>query len=191
MNGRGYILWGLGALPALLLGVWLLVRPASSEAGGVHHATSIRSRPQDTPTGTATPSPTPACSLAWQNIPSYAPGYLASRFVAVAVSSASDAWAVGSYQESTYTRQTFIEHWNGVRWDVVPSSGPGTMYNYLESVATVSANDVWAVGFYRTYPDPEQMLIEHWDGTQWRTIPGPDIQSRPSRLRGVAAVGAN
>ncbi len=59
-------------------------------------------------------------------------------------------------------------------WQVVPS--PNTDNNLLQAVATVAANDVWAVG----------STIEHWDGSAWQIVP-----SAAGYLYGVAAVAGN
>src|SRR5215471_4415669 len=44
---------------------------------------------------------------------------------ALAVKSASNAWAVGYYQRGS-AQYTLTEHWNGSRWTLVPSSSPAT-----------------------------------------------------------------
>src|SRR5438270_7353065 len=72
---------------------------------------------------------------------------------AVAISE-SDAWAVGyTISDNVSISLTLIEHWNGVAWEIVPSPNPGSSpqsdgNNALFGIAAVSANDVWAVGFY-------------------------------------------
>ena len=45
---------------------------------------------------------------------------------AVAATSASDAWAVGSYSASTGGSLTLIDHWNGTAWTHVPSPAPAS-----------------------------------------------------------------
>ena len=59
---------------------------------------------------------------------------------AVAATSARNAWAVGGGP------RTMILHWNGTAWKRVPS--PGHAYStFLISVAAISADDAWAVGY--------------------------------------------
>src|SRR3954466_3149445 len=53
-----------------------------------------------------------------------------------------------------------------VGWNVVPSPNRGTLDNYLRGVTAVSANDIWAVGFYYN-GSVQRTLTEHWDGTNW------------------------
>src|SRR5438128_6592608 len=62
----------------------------------------------------------------------------------------------------------------GLAWNVVPSADPSADGNQgLYSVAVVSANDVWAVGYYTSTGTLEQKLTEHWNGTQWTIVPDP------------------
>ena len=73
-----------------------------------------------------------------------------------------------------------IEHWDGTAWSTDPLIGaPGS----LAEVTSISPDDAWAVGVARrsqTYADPavfgapfkgDSVLIEHWDGTTWRSTP--------------------
>ena len=86
--------------------------------------------------------------------------------------------------------QTLVEHWNGTAWTVVPSPNPGTNANFLNGVAAVSANDVWAVGYYYN-GSTDQTLVEHWNGTAWSVVPSPNPGTYASYLSAVAAVSAN
>src|SRR5207253_6007868 len=40
-------------------------------------------------------------------------------------------------------------------------------------------------------PSLHQALIEHWDGTQWSVVPGPNITTDYVELDGISAVSAN
>src|SRR5712692_7285487 len=68
-------------------------------------------------------------------------------------------------------------------WSVVTSPNAGTV-NELHAVASVSANDVWAVG-----EASQQTLTEHWNGHMWRVVPSPNVAGSDG-LFGVAAVSA-
>ena len=85
-----------------------------------------------------------------------------------------------------------MEHWNGTAWSVVPSPSPGTDGNYLNGVAAVSANDVWAVGYYASVagmPDADRALERHsWVSGPPSPNPGTGTNGI---LNGVAAVSAN
>lgn len=99
--------------------------------------------------------------------------------------SPTDVWAVG--QTSTgggtsffgYTG-TLIEHWNGVRWSVVPSPSPdpptvNQAAAFLQAVSAVASDDVWAVGGYWHPGGYSNTLIEHWNGSQWTIVPSPSL----------------
>ncbi len=80
----------------------------------------------------------------------------------------------------TSIAQTLIEHWNGTRWNIFPSPNIGGVKNtnQLAGVAAISSNDVWVVGvFYdssicdRNPLCSPDVLIEHWNGRSWSSIP--------------------
>ena len=107
----------------------------------------------------------------------------------VSVASTNDVWAVGTYEDLNAFFETLIERWNGTSWTIVPSPNLGLgSYNYgFTDVAAVSANDVWAVGYYEL-----GTLIEQWNGTQWSVIPSPSPSPYGENgLNSVAAVSAN
>src|SRR5262245_4423886 len=62
--------------------------------------------------------------------------------------------------------------------------------NALDGVAARSPTDVWAVGSMSSLANHafrNQVLIEHWNGKEWRAIPS----SSAGILSGVAAAAAN
>ncbi len=95
-----------------------------------------------------------------------------SELSSVSAVASDDVWAVGDYQVAfEYEWETFIEHWDGTAWSIVPSPNPaGSTTTYLTGVSALSANDVWAVGHSHGGARP---LIEHWDGTAWSIVPAP------------------
>ncbi len=74
-------------------------------------------------------------------------------------------------------------------WSLVSSPNPGTE-DLLQHVAAVSANDVWAVGFYGSN-GAGATLVGHWDGTAWSVVPSPNQPSSNNILYGVAAGSAS
>lgn len=113
----------------------------------------------------------------------------------VSASSASNAWAVGTYADPN---RTLTEHWNGTVWKLVASpnldapDGP----NVLFGVAAISAGNAWAVGFYAaSNGDPDHTLVEHWNGRTWRHVNSPDLENQPgdeyNDLFAVAATSAS
>jgi hypothetical protein len=149
-------------------------------------------------TSASCPDVVPPVSGSWQkvnspNVSGATP--VNNELLAVAAVSENDVWAVGWAQDPTgpqYVKRTLINHFNGNSWSVVPSVYPGNdIQSVLYSVSAVSANDVWAVGSTHNGTLPSRTLIEHWDGTQWSIVPGPNPDSQLNELRGVAATSAN
>jgi hypothetical protein len=93
----------------------------------------------------------------------------------VAVTSASNAWAVGASGNGLHPKP-LIAHWNGTSWKQVPTSGIAS--GQLRAVAATSASSEWAVGGTTS----GQSLIMHWNGTSWKQVPSPGAGT----LTGVA-----
>jgi hypothetical protein len=74
----------------------------------------------------------------------------------------------------------------GLAWRNVSSPGPASA---LYGIEVVSANDIWAVGINYT-TSIARMLIEHWDGTQWRLVESESTGTSPNFLNAVAAASA-
>jgi hypothetical protein len=73
----------------------------------------------------------------------------------------------------------------------VPSPSPGSYTNTLSGVASVTPDDIWAVGWTADWTSPHRTLIEHWDGTAWSVEPSPNPGEGSNLLRGVAATSAS
>jgi hypothetical protein len=98
---------------------------------------------------------------------------------AVAATSATNAWAVGGYQNAQCSEsKPLIEHWNGKVWKEQESPRG----DLLNAVAATSSTNAWAVGgLYRA-------LIEHWNGKAWKVEPSPNLGG--GELYGVAATSS-
>ena len=71
-----------------------------------------------------------------------------NQLAGVTCVSASECWAIGSYDNGT-TQQTLIERWDGTSWTIVSSPNTNaTQSNQLADVTCVSAAECWAVGQY-------------------------------------------
>src|SRR6266568_1396143 len=104
-------------------------------------------------------------SRSWKVVPTRNVATINNALNGVSAISSSNAWAVGySWNNNTNTSQTLIEHWNGTRWNIVPSPNPNPTSNRLNAVTALSATNVWAVG----------SAIEHWNGTKWAVVANPD-----------------
>jgi hypothetical protein len=105
----------------------------------------------------------------------------------VAAFADNDVWAVGRYRTDVGQYRTLIEHWDGTQWSIIPSPNANGLSNILRSVTTISANDVWAAGYFVNHGF-YQTLIEHWDGSQWSIVPSPNTaQNNNNILRTVFA----
>ncbi|MHB8600677.1 MAG: hypothetical protein ACYDER_28210 [Ktedonobacteraceae bacterium] len=119
----------------------------------------------------------------WTIVPSPNATDYQNELSAVAAISATDVWAVGDSESLRGPVVTLIEHWDGMRWTVVPSPNPTTSFDALSGVAAVSASDVWAVGWDNTGP-----LIDHWDGTSWQSVSSPAVEGT---FLGISAQSAS
>jgi hypothetical protein len=101
-------------------------------------------------------------------------------------------WAVGHFRNSGGPFQTLIEHWNGSQWKVIPSPNVLASDNSLRGVAAVSANNIWAVGWYfNTNSGTLQTLIEHYNGSAWSLFFTMNPPGGNNELHSVTAVSAN
>lgn len=145
------------------------------------------------------PHPAPFASLpkyGWCTVPGpggFNPNLIAPQLNGIAAVAPNDAWIAGIYDD-----ESLIEHWNGARWNIVPTPDLSSQGNYgLFGIAAISASDVWAVGaispgyqhFFRGVG--VHTLIEHWDGSHWSVVPGLDENSGANELIGVSALAAN
>jgi hypothetical protein len=103
--------------------------------------------------------------------------------------SATDAWAVGYYLDSTRVPQPLILHWDGTAWSQVTSPTPQG-FSTLSAVSALSPTDVWAVGSIFTQANVQRPLIIHWNGTAWSQVKSPSQGAGQNPLLGVSAVSA-
>jgi len=118
----------------------------------------------------------------WSIVPSPSPGtYNGNVLNAVDGASANDVWAVGWYQSGPTGQEggALTMHWNGTSWTVIPNPSRWQLYG----VASISSNNVWAVG--------EQSIL-HWNGSSWSSVsfPLPPNEAYPI-LRGISATSAS
>ena len=100
----------------------------------------------------------------WTVVPTQScPGQLGFNYLfGVAVVSATDIWAVGTYLDSKDNKYTLMS-------SGMAAAGSG---NGLSGVAAVSANDVWAVGTYKE-SGSSNTLIAQWNGSNWTVVSSP------------------
>lgn len=78
----------------------------------------------------------------------------------------------------------------GCGW-FLTSSPNRQVYNELNSITGVAANDIWAVGSSGDGNFGEETLVEHWNGINWRMMSSPNEGDRLNTLYGVSAVSAS
>ena len=85
-----------------------------------------------------------------------------------------DAWVVGG--PATASAAPVALNWNGTAWSSVPTPAPSgsTPVWALKSVAASSASDAWAVGEQSSGTKIHDSLYEHWNGTAWSVVAGPN-----------------
>jgi hypothetical protein len=96
-----------------------------------------------------------------------------------------DIWAIG------FSEGTLTEHWDGSRWNRLPSPNPSPIGNSLYSVVAIGSDDVWMVG--QGYGSPNRTLALHWDGTAWSQRKTPNIGrgALANALYAVAGIASN
>jgi hypothetical protein len=124
----------------------------------------------------------------WTGIQPPSPG-TDNVLAGVAVLSACNAWAVGSFSNSSGQEVTLIEHWDGSNWTVIPSPNPGDQRDFLDSVRAASPTSIWAVGgFSDVSSSQHKTLVLHWDGAHWTQQDSPSPGSEFNDLSGVRPV---
>lgn len=112
---------------------------------------------------------------AWSVVPSPDGSAQGSNLLfGVSSTGANDAWAVGTYQVNNTVFLPLTEHWDGTSWQVVPSPPLSSSYTELNSVFSISVNNVWAVGSYFNDNAARLTLAQHWDGTSWQVFDTPN-----------------
>jgi hypothetical protein len=123
----------------------------------------------------------------WSVVPSPNPGKLQNILFGVASISDSDVWVVGEAQNTNGDWHALTEHWDGWSWSVVPAANPGLTGNQLYAVKAIASDNVYAVGQRADTGFPNKALIEHWNGTAWKVVPGPADMSASALPLGLTA----
>jgi hypothetical protein len=120
------------------------------------------------------------------------PGVGQGLFAVTAIS-VTDAWAVGdAYNQAIGDQQTLIQHWDGTRWQIIPSPSIPNAYNHLTGVSGSSANDVWAAGYTINDSDGSwRTLLLHWNGASWRIARSARLNASFSTFTRVLAFAAD
>ena len=133
----------------------------------------------------------------WVVVPSpYVAGYR-TRLRGVTALSASNAWAVGSYESfAPFSAFTFVLRWNGTSWNRVSSPSPvhqssvsGLPFDRLNDALAVSPGNLWTVGdmTYQGADDDRATLVMHRQASAWQTLSLPQ-QSFEDTLESISAL---
>jgi hypothetical protein len=170
------------------------IRPAAPARPGHQGSRVHRPAPGALPAAPANLSGDGLCLLQGAIMPSANVGANDNTLNEVTALATNDLWSVGTfYNAVSATYGTLIEHWTGPAssWVVVPSPNVGAGNNQLYAISALSANDVWAAGYYYTSGEPghDATLIEHWDGSAWSVIPSDNLSFDSNNdLYGITAV---
>jgi hypothetical protein len=107
---------------------------------------------------------------------------------AVACTSSTNCWVVGSSGNSSGAVVNIASHWKGSTWSQIATPNPDGVTsqsrNYLLGVTCVSRTNCWAVG---QHDKLNQAL--HWNGHTWSLVPTPNARTT-DRLDAVACTSA-
>lgn len=130
----------------------------------------------------------------WGSVPSPNGSGGDNDLLGIDIIDATNIWAVGKQKVTRSNTSTMAQHWNGARWQLVPTPNPpssGGGQAELEAVSGTASDDVWAVGFSQAFGSSRSnTLIQNWDGTAWRIVPSPNPPGI-NRLTDVVARSAN
>jgi hypothetical protein len=129
----------------------------------------------------------------WSSVSSYNHPSTENFLLGVATVSESDAWAVGSYDQSN--PHALILRLVSGAWTNWPVSVPNSDESVLTSVTvntvsgTPDGDDVWAAGYYLpTSGSVYKTLTMHWDGTSWSVFASPNTGTYDNKLYGITNV---
>ena len=125
----------------------------------------------------------------WSGVTPPNPGSGDNFLYGVVTISSTEAWAVGSYINTSGNPTVMILHFTSGAWVDSSVSVSGSSGSVLTAVTANSASDVWAVGFYTpTGGSIYKTLTMHWDGSAWSTFTSPNVGTSNNKLYGVTQV---
>jgi hypothetical protein len=99
------------------------------------------------------------------------------RLDAVDAVSATEVWAVGSFEwdysgEPPASASTLVMRWDGTRWSLMPTPRLRGFENSLVAVSASARSNVWVVGSVTSgsvEAGNQVPVTQRWNGRQWRT----------------------
>jgi hypothetical protein len=125
----------------------------------------------------------------WKIVSSPNPGTLSNSLLGVSAIGPNDVWAVGwklSDQGLDQGLRSLILHYDGTAWTeaAVPAVGSGE--NVLTDISALSANDIWASGYYDDGAQQKTLTL-HYDGSGWSSVPSASGGDGVSILHDISA----
>jgi hypothetical protein len=122
-------------------------------------------------------------------------GATSSKLSGVACTSSTACEANGWYVNSEGHEWALAESWNGTEWKVQTVPKPTeAVDSILGGVSCFSSTDCTESGTYETSSTSDATLAEHWNGTEWKVQPTPNVTeefeglkaTQPSALEGIS-----
>ncbi|HLH61238.1 MAG TPA: hypothetical protein VKV20_06090 [Ktedonobacteraceae bacterium] len=127
----------------------------------------------------------------WSQVPAaYPSGSQHSFLNSIIALSATNVWAVGSYDNGIESPgYTLVEHWDGTQWSIVSSPSPASNNNVLLSLSSIPGTSNLLAAGYTFDGTNTQSLVEAWNGSSWSVVTTPAVGAG-SQLYSVSALSA-
>jgi hypothetical protein len=111
---------------------------------------------------------------------------------AVAAVATDNVWAVGFSFTCSSLLKPMALHWDGTKWNVVPTPPLNTNDNAaLNGIFALASDDIYAAGYQPAKNGAVQTLIEHWDGSRWVVVPSPNANTTGNALFSISGTSPN
>lgn len=117
-------------------------------------------------------------------------GATSSSLLGVSCTASNACTAVGYYYDSEGQRLTLAESWNGMEWSIQSTPNrEGATKHILLGVDCWSASACTAVGGDFPSGEPQETLVERWNGSEWTIQESQNpSESEASVLHGISCV---
>jgi hypothetical protein len=139
----------------------------------------------------------------WNVFPTPNFGTFQSELLSVSAISHNDVWAVGNSYSLDEEIESYALHWDGSGWTrvIIPqlggdkrraqTIGDDSDFDRFYWVEALAPNDIWIAGEAFRYSEFRQVLMLHWDGTEWARVPAPSPGYNQNIIAGMEALSPN
>jgi hypothetical protein len=120
----------------------------------------------------------------WSNMQLPAPFIFRNDPQAIFAAGPDDVWVAGYGGDGRAEYFGYVQHWDGLSWETVPTPFDGQNLTYFLSIDGSSANDIWITG----HVNYSESILLHWDGSSWSQHAG---LTDPEPLEDVVVPGAS